>query len=388
VTHDNLIYSMDAIEEMQDKFVFLTDNLERLIFDLQKEDRYNEAISILFREFHTLKALVTYLNIKPMRKTLHIFEDILAILRHKTPPISKELFSWMLMIADMISQWGPSVEQGDFDVEPVDAYILNMVKTSMTKRHTSDELLTKSRILVITEYPIIAKRVKEYLEPRVEKLYIAKKVESIRKILQSENITLVICPSVMKSAEVIELFIHINKNYQGTPIVIHRLSVLSAKKQDLLRKLGISQYISKDFGEGELLQKLEIIVKAYTEDKGIKLLMSPLLKEQIESLKPLPETVKEVQKFRTEPERPLRDLSTIITRDPALSSKILRQVNSPSFGLRGTVNSVQQAVSLIGKDKTVALALQSFAEDAFVFDLTPYGMSVEDFYEVAKFKLR
>jgi HD-like signal output (HDOD) protein/FixJ family two-component response regulator len=53
----------------------------------------------------------------------------------------------------------------------------------------------------------------------------------------------------------------------------------------------------------------------------------------------------------------LRRVSDIVSRDPAMTAKILQMVNSAFFGLRRHVTDVHQAVTLLGTDTIAALAL-------------------------------
>ncbi len=45
---------------------------------------------------------------------------------------------------------------------------------------------------------------------------------------------------------------------------------------------------------------------------------------------------------------PIRDITSIIETDPALTIKILRVVNSPTYGIKGRVDSIQNALTLLG----------------------------------------
>src|SRR3954452_14421116 len=51
------------------------------------------------------------------------------------------------------------------------------------------------------------------------------------------------------------------------------------------------------------------------------------------------------------------DISKIISRDPALSAKILRTVNSPMYGVTHRVSTLSQAVVLLGLQSVKTLAL-------------------------------
>lgn len=53
----------------------------------------------------------------------------------------------------------------------------------------------------------------------------------------------------------------------------------------------------------------------------------------------------------------IRAIGTIISKDMGMTAKILQLVNSAYFGLRSTVSTVEQAVSLLGLDTVQALVL-------------------------------
>ena len=58
-------------------------------------------------------------------------------------------------------------------------------------------------------------------------------------------------------------------------------------------------------------------------------------------------------------------VSQLILRDPALSARLLRLANSAQFGLPRGVNSVDDAVQMVGLGKVRALALSASLSDAF-----------------------
>ncbi len=45
---------------------------------------------------------------------------------------------------------------------------------------------------------------------------------------------------------------------------------------------------------------------------------------------------------------PIKDITSIIETDPALTIKILRVVNSPTYGIKGRVDTIQNALTLLG----------------------------------------
>ena len=387
MSQDNLNFRKESIEEIQNRFDFLHEQIENLLNGLRDSTTYADSIAVLFREFHSLKALITYLKADAMERTVHTFEEVLSLLRYKKPPIAGELLDWLYLASDHIMGWHESIERGNFDVEPLDAYLLNVIKTTSISENTGSELLKKSRVLVITGSSEFGDFCTASLKGNVAKLAVAKSLPKIQKSLQENLPDIILCDSVIKEFEVIKLFLLLKRDYPHIPVIIRKLSILSGKKLEYMHKLGLTDFIPRDLASQDLVQKLEVTAKSHDSAKGIKLLTSPLLKEAIESLRPLPETVKEVQSFQNDPEKSIRELIQVVSKDAALSSKLLKLINSPNFGLHGNVSSIQQAVSLLGKEKTIALSLQTFAADSFEFDLSPYNMEIDTFFRVASLRM-
>lgn len=59
------------------------------------------------------------------------------------------------------------------------------------------------------------------------------------------------------------------------------------------------------------------------------------------------------------------ELSAIISKDPALSAKLLRLANSAQFGLQRGVGSIDDAIMMVGMSKVRTLSLGSCMSDSF-----------------------
>jgi len=107
--------------------------------------------------------------------------------------------------------------------------------------------------------------------------------------------------------------------------------------------------------------------------------MTKTLLQNIEAVPPMPESVQEVERVYQNPESTFEDMQKAIEKDPLLTANILRIVNSPMYGMKSTVSSVKQAISLLGKDAVRTFAIASIVDSAFEIDLSPYNMTKEDF---------
>ena len=72
------------------------------------------------------------------------------------------------------------------------------------------------------------------------------------------------------------------------------------------------------------------------------------------------------------------DVSQIISRDPALSARLLRLANSAQFGLPRGVNAIDDAIQMVGLGQVRALALSACLSDAFA----PLpGLKLQEFWQ-------
>jgi len=73
----------------------------------------------------------------------------------------------------------------------------------------------------------------------------------------------------------------------------------------------------------------------------------------------LPQILAEVIRVSRDEESSIKDLADVISRDPVLTSRVLRMVNSPYYGLSRQVGSIKQAVISLGGRPVRALALST-----------------------------
>jgi len=115
--------------------------------------------------------------------------------------------------------------------------------------------------------------------------------------------------------------------------------------------------------------------------------MTNKLLENIDSIPPLPESVQEVERIYQNPDSTFADMQKAIEKDPLLTAAILRIVNSPMYGMKSTIKSMQQAISLLGKDSVRTFVLNSAVNSNFTIDLSPYDMTKEQFLKACDTQL-
>ena len=104
---------------------------------------------------------------------------------------------------------------------------------------------------------------------------------------------------------------------------------------------------------------------------------------KIDSLPPLPKTIIEVEEFRKKPNKEIADLLKIIEKDALIVSTLLKISNSAMFGFRSRVETPTRAVSLLGINFTISIAIAGTVQNLLKSDLEPYGVNVNDFMKAS-----
>jgi len=106
--------------------------------------------------------------------------------------------------------------------------------------------------------------------------------------------------------------------------------------------------------------------------------MTKTLLENINAVPALPESIQEIERIYQNDDSTFEDMQKAIEKDPLLTVDILRIVNSPMYGVKSTVTSVKQAISLLGKEAIRAFAIRN-AINSFTIDLSPYKITTSQF---------
>lgn len=101
--------------------------------------------------------------------------------------------------------------------------------------------------------------------------------------------------------------------------------------------------------------------------------------QKVETLPPLQRTVIEIEEFRAKEEKEIAELLNIIEKDALIVSSILRIANSAMFGFRSKVETPARAVSLLGINFTVSIAISSSTQKLIETSLDAYGVSNDRF---------
>lgn len=86
-------------------------------------------------------------------------------------------------------------------------------------------------------------------------------------------------------------------------------------------------------------------------------------------LPPMPLLAVQALQMTKDPKVSARDLQSVITRDQALTARILRIVNSAMFALRGEVSTVSHAVAVLGMDAIRSIIMSASVHQVLQADV-------------------
>ncbi len=101
--------------------------------------------------------------------------------------------------------------------------------------------------------------------------------------------------------------------------------------------------------------------------------------ENIVTLPTIPPVLAELNAAIVNPAISAADIGRIISRDPAIATKVLRLANSAYYGLRNKVTTITHAVTMLGFN-----IIRNLVMTATVFDASPKG-DISGLFEAEKF---
>jgi HD-like signal output (HDOD) protein/CheY-like chemotaxis protein len=147
------------------------------------------------------------------------------------------------------------------------------------------------------------------------------------------------------------------------PRVVRIVMSGSTDRYVVLKSVNIAhQFLSKPCEDSTLQAAIvrAFMMKELLDQPAIKKVLS-----RIDSLPSLPALYVELVEELKSEEACLQKVSDIIAKDPALTAKLLKVVNSSFFGLPQSVSNPAKAVSLLGLDIVQAIVLSSGIFDRF-----------------------
>ena len=105
--------------------------------------------------------------------------------------------------------------------------------------------------------------------------------------------------------------------------------------------------------------------------------------DEIKVLRPVPPVAAQILELAESPESSIAEIADLILHDPAVTANLLRICNSAYFGLSQKVESVKQAIALLGLDQLVEVVVLSTLSTQLINKKEVYGLQEGDLWRHA-----
>ncbi len=151
-----------------------------------------------------------------------------------------------------------------------------------------------------------------------------------------------------------------------------------ADREAIVRALpALHQLLSKPCDAATLRGAIERSVDTVHVDRDAKIRQ---IVGGVDKLPTPPGIFFDLSKLMQAPTTSVSEVAKVVTRDPALSAKLLQLVNSAYFGTGQSTTSIDQAVALLGTDRLRYIALTA---SVFSTPDVPYAFSLEDMQQTS-----
>lgn len=111
--------------------------------------------------------------------------------------------------------------------------------------------------------------------------------------------------------------------------------------------------------------------------------MSNSILDNIKSLPALPKSIEKIDKIYNDENSSISELVKVIEEDPMIIANLLKAVNSPLYDFNKKIQTVAQAVSLLGMSITRSIIFGNSIRKLLNVDMEPYGISSETFADIS-----
>lgn len=100
-----------------------------------------------------------------------------------------------------------------------------------------------------------------------------------------------------------------------------------------------------------------------------------ILLKEIDNLKPIPAVVNQIMAVSEKPDSSMEEIADIIMYDPSITANILKMCNSAYYSLPRKIDSVQDAITMMGMDQVLDMVLLKSGAENLQNSQEGYGLN-------------
>ena len=369
----------DIYEIFEEQFVKNTALISRTIVDLQSEEKFKFGVNTLFRIFHGLKANSSHFHFEPMIAFASKAEKILSSLRDIEGPADETIIEWFEKGLQQCYIWQNEMQNDADEFSKVNTWLLESVVFEESESLTS--VLKKRSVVYFDSNKVHQEQIKAEIQNLVKTFISTGSFASYERALDEQRPDICI---VNVGDNTLQAFAMFQKYIPDGAFI----TILETVDKKIALKFGLKEIyhiIKAPIGLEVLKTELLRVTDSHFTSRR-SLINNKQIQEFISTLKPLSNTVMQIQQVCDDPDLSIKDLIKVVKAGPIITGQILRAANSPMYGLK-EIDTIEQAVSIFGMKKVQAIALCNALEDLKSVNLTMYGINETVFSNVAALRL-
>ena len=363
-------------------------------FSCMPDRGYKEQIGKLFRVIHSCKAGLSYMDLDEISSILEKSEDIMSFLNNHDCTIGNEVRHWFCLMEEQLSRWidefillseeyspeinmhPPTFYNEELDNPPT-------VKVSGYKL----EKVCSHRVLVLLPEITVATNLERLLFSSFTTVNTSNSVNSISKILSTSTEPKILISDIkFTDGTLVDIVNH--RLLSNTQLIVY--SRIEKPQIEKIKHILKTEHVY-DTNSTSLQDIKKIALNCAVPNinyvtipfKSTRISITDLTK----SIKPMPDIVEQIKKACFDDSIHYSKMAEIIEQDMVVTGRILKQINSPYYGLRTPVTSVQKALNLLGKQNIYTITIQGIVDELFgQTDISMYGIAYDDIIHINKIR--
>lgn len=370
---------LDILGMFKDQLYTDLSRMKKQINDLENLENYADAVNALFRVFHNYKATTRYLNFLNFHELATHVENVLEVLRTQSSPVNESIIKWLFRVKEQLTVWSDELEENAMTLSSMDYELINELTIEQASP-TPSTMLKSLSLVYLDSKSTRAKKLIPALKNTLKEAHYFDDINLLLKRSEAPNIVLInLGDATIATAK------QIQDTFAKTGIIavvdnLTRENVLALSKANL-------DYTLANPINGKTLKRELTKLSAARFSRKRLIISNTKIMAFIKSLKPLPNSLFQIQQICDDEEMAINDLIKVVQTDPIMSGAILNAAASPIYGLKKDI-TINRAISSFGKQTVKALVLSEMSNALGEIDLSPYNINESTFSEVASKRLQ
>lgn len=343
-----------------------------------KDDKQT-SVPHLFRFFHNYKASSSFLELNEFYLLVSQGENILNALRSSPNNPAEHDIKWLQSCVSQLQLWSNQLAHAE-QLSSINSSLFPTIAIVDEGEKTA-ELMEGLSVLYADTDEMHSKKMTAVLSQVFKSVSSTSDIHEIKSVLLNNAADIFIINMQEKSIEISQEIILLKPD---AALITAVPNLRSNQKSRLLLK-GMTHPIISPLKSSDLKRHLHNIVTSYFS-KVHTLVSHKKIYNFIQSLDPLPSSVKEITKLCDDPESSIKDIIKIVESDSIATASILHAANMPIYAVKNT-SSIEQAVASFGKRLIKALTLSDMVCSVGSLTLQAYEISEEQFKKCSRMRL-